>query len=61
MSLRLRLALTILLTAIPLAGARGWRRADTRPPAQERSRADLVTTVMRAGGRGMCEALPHKL
>jgi len=57
-SLRLRLALTILLTAIPLAAGLVWLRADTRRRAQERSLEDLVVTVMRAGGRRMCESFP---
>lgn len=58
MSLRLRLALTIVLTALPLAAGLIWLRADTRRRAQERSLEDLVVTVMRAGGRQMCEAFP---
>ena len=59
MSLRLRLALTIVLTAIPLAVGLVWLRADTRRRVQERSLEDLVTTVMRAGGRSMCESFPE--
>ncbi len=58
MSLRTRLALTILLTAIPLAAGLVWLRAHTRRLAQERSLHDLVVTVMQAGGREMCEAFP---
>ncbi|MHC5010439.1 MAG: sensor histidine kinase [Planctomycetota bacterium] len=58
MTLRRRLGLTLLLTAIPLAGGLLLLRAHEERRSLEREVREFVLGAMETGGRQLCEAFP---
>lgn len=58
MTLRQRLALTLVLAAVPLVAALAWAREELLRRASEDSLRDAVVARMEAGGREQCEADP---
>ncbi|MCC7138019.1 MAG: sensor histidine kinase [Planctomycetes bacterium] len=60
MTLRARLALTVVLTAVPLTAAAAWVRAAFARQAVEDAMAEFALAYMDAGGRERCEADPGR-
>lgn len=58
MTLRRRLALTVLVTTVPLAFGMLWLRSKSQREAIEREMSQYVTGAMQAGGRRFCEMFP---
>jgi len=59
MTLRTRLALSVLLTALPLAAGVVWLRERVERLSIERSLREFALTRMDMGGREMCERHPE--
>jgi signal transduction histidine kinase len=58
LTLRARLALTVLLAAIPLVAALAWLRADLARRDADRSLREFAVARMESGGRERCESDP---
>lgn len=58
MTLRGRLALTVLVVALPMLGGIAWLRGDLARRAEERSLHEFAVARMESGGRERCESDP---
>jgi signal transduction histidine kinase len=58
LTLRSRLALTVLVAAVPLVAALAWLRADLARRDADRSLVEFAVARMESGGRERCEADP---
>jgi signal transduction histidine kinase len=58
LKLRSRLALTVVLAAVPLLAAVAWLRVDLARRAEDRSLHEFAVARMESGGRERCEADP---
>jgi len=58
LTLRARLALTVLLAAVPLVAALAWLRADIARRDADRSLREFAVARMESGGRERCESDP---
>lgn len=58
MTLRARLALTVLVAAVPLLVALAWLRADLHRRDEDRSLREFAVARMESGGRERCESDP---
>jgi len=58
LTLRARLALTVLAAAVPLVAALAWLRAEFRTRDEDRSLHEFAVARMESGGRERCESDP---